>query len=71
MKNLLIFFFLGVLLVILGQTCECKRDPYEQGVHWDYSIQCENGFAYKIKDRTAIQLFNSDGTPLRCGQKIY
>ena len=45
----------------------------EEGMHWSYSIKCENGFVYKIldKSRGAIQIFNSDGTPLKCGHKIY
>jgi hypothetical protein len=40
-------------------------------MHWDYSIECENGFVYKVKNRAAMQIFNTDGTPLRCGHKIY
>lgn len=68
----MIFFFLfAILCIILVQYCESKQDPYEQGSHWDYSIQCENGFVYKIKNRASMQIFNSDGTPLKCGQKIY
>lgn len=54
-----------------GMYCESKRGPYEVGTHWDYHIECENGFVYKVKSRAAMQIFNSDGTPLRCGHKIY
>ncbi len=54
-----------------GVYCESKREPYEVGIHWDYNIECENGFVYKVKNRAAMQIFNSDGTPLRCGKKIY
>jgi hypothetical protein len=50
-----------------------KKDPYEEGMHFDYSIECENGFVYKTLPhrRGTIQVMNSDGTPLRCGHKIY
>lgn len=32
-----------------------------------------NGFVYKSLDnrRGTIQVLNSDGTPLKCGEKIY
>jgi hypothetical protein len=71
MKNLIFLLMLACILCVIGVTCESTKDPYEPGMHWDYSIHCENGFVYKMKYRTAIQVFNSDGTPLRCGQKIY
>lgn len=71
MKEFIIIFLIFISLSIGCQYCESKKDPYEVGSHWDYSIVCENGFIYKIKDRTAIQVLNSDGTPLRCGHKIY
>lgn len=58
-------------MMFTGLYCESKKDPYDEGSHWDYKIICENGFIYKVKDRSAIQIFNSDGTPLRCGKKIY
>ena len=49
-----------------------EDDPYSEGMHWDYKIRCENGFIYKVRHREgAIQVLNSDGTPLRCGEKIY
>ena len=68
------FLFLVIFIVLAataGLYCESKQDPYEPGSHWDYEIHCENGYVYKIKNRAAIQVLNSDGTPLRCGQKIY
>jgi hypothetical protein len=66
-----------VLLMILMVTCgtwvESRKDPYEEGMHWSYSIVCENGFTFKVLDqrRGTVQIFNSDGTPLKCGRKIY
>jgi hypothetical protein len=69
-KNLIGLFALMILLVFIGKSCE-PDDPYAAGMHWDYSIECENGFVYKIKNRAAIQVLNSDGTPLKCGHKIY
>jgi len=71
MRTLLGFIVLVVVLMSLGQYCERNKDPYEEGMHWDYSIICENGFVYKNKNRGTIQVLNSDGTPLKCGKKIY
>lgn len=71
MKNVLLFFLIVVLLVSLELYCESKKDPYEVGSHWDYTIICENGFIYKQTRRGTIQVLNSDGTPLKCGKKIY
>ena len=49
-----------------------ETDPYSEGTHWQYQIRCENGFVYKVRGKEgAIQILNSDGTPLRCGEKIY
>ena len=66
--------FIGLIAVfILAGYCESKKSPYEEGMHFDYSIECENGFVYKTLPhrRGTIQVMNSDGTPLRCGHKIY
>ena len=73
MKTMILLILFAIGLVVLGEYCESKKDPYEVGSHWDYSIECENGFVYKSLDqrRGSIQIFNSDGTPLRCGHKIY
>ena len=73
MKSMLLLILLACGLIFLGLYCESKKDPYEIGMHWDYSITCENGFIFKILDqrRGTIQIFNSDGTPLKCGEKIY
>jgi hypothetical protein len=73
MKTMIGLVVLVILLVFLGGYFESKKDPYEEGMHWDYSIQCENGFVYKVLDqrRGTIQILNSDGTPLKCGEKIH
>lgn len=71
MKTMLFFILLMVGLVFLGGYCESKKDPYEIGIHWDYSIICENGFIYKQNRYGTIHVLNSDGTPLKCGEKIY
>jgi hypothetical protein len=73
MKTLLGIFVLAIGLLVLAGYCESKKDPYEPGMHFNYSIECDNGFVYKVLDhrRGTIQIFNSDGTPLRCGEKIY
>ena len=69
-----ILFFIGLIVIpmYLHVKCEREKDPYEVGMHWDYSIECENGFVYKSMSRKGtIQVLNSDGTPLKCGHKIY
>jgi hypothetical protein len=71
MKNFLLIMLLAFGLLFLGIHYEQSKDPYEEGMHLNYSIKCENGFVYKQIDRGTIQVLNSDGTPLKCGQKIY
>jgi hypothetical protein len=71
MKTLLFIFFLAISIIIIGEYCESKKNPYEVGIHLGYKIKCENGFVYKQLNRGTIQVLNSDGTPLRCGKKIY
>ena len=65
----------GLLFAVWAgiDTIRNPLDPYSEGTHWQYQIRCENGFVYKVldKSRGTIQILNSDGTPLRCGQKIY
>lgn len=65
--------FLIFIVIFSVTSCDENSDPYEEGMHWDYSIICEGGFKYKrLGDRGGvIQLLNSDGTPLRCGKKRY
>ena len=62
-----------ILLLTFTFYYESKIDPYEEGMHMNYSITCENGFVYKSFGNKSgtIQIFNSDGKPLRCGHKIY
>lgn len=73
MKTLLYLIFFAALMVFLALWYESRIDPYQEGMHWNYSITCENGYVYKtLSDkRGTIQVFNSDGTPLKCGHKIY
>jgi len=76
LSDMSVFLFLVIFTILLftaGLYCESKKDPYEEGMHWDYSIHCENGYVYKTMNKVkgTIQVFNSDGTPLKCGQKIY
>ena len=62
--------FVGIIwATVVGD----RIDPYSEGMHWGYHIRCENGYVYKVIDKRqgVIQILNSDGTPLRCGQKIY
>ena len=73
MKTLFGIILLMITLVTLGQYCESQKDPYDLGMHWDYSIRCESGFVYKTlsQSRGTILVLNSDGTPLRCGKTRY
>jgi hypothetical protein len=73
MKTLFGLLLLVIALVTLGQYCESQKGPYDEGMHWDYSITCQDGFIYKTLSnrRGTIQVLNSDGTPLRCGKTRY
>lgn len=73
MKTPILIFLFALGLVLLGSYCESKKDPYDLGTHFDYTITCESGFVYKVLDnkRGVVQILNSDGTPLKCGNKIY
>lgn len=71
MRSFLVLIILVFAVLFFSFYCESKRDPYEIGTHLDYSIECENGFIYKISHKGTIQVLNSDGTPLKCGKKIY
>jgi hypothetical protein len=70
MKTLLGFVLFIAVIFSIALCCQ-PENPYEVGMHWDYHISCENGFVYKIKHGAAMQIFNSDGTPLKCGHKIF
>lgn len=71
MRDLLLLILFVFILLFIGFWCESKKDPYEVGTHMDYKILCENGFIYKQTRYGTIQVLNSDGTPLKCGKKIY
>jgi hypothetical protein len=73
MKTLLGITIFAFSLLLLAGYCESKKNPLEEGMHLDYYIRCENGFVYKTLNhrRGTILILNSDGTPLRCGQKHY
>ena len=73
LKNILFFVAFISIPFFIATQCEQGKEPYEEGIHWDYSIKCENGFVYKLmsRNRGTIQVLNSDGTPLKCGHKIY
>jgi hypothetical protein len=71
MRSMLFLILVAFGLTFLGIYCESKKDPYEIGMHWDYNIVCENGFIFKQNRYGIIQVLNSDGTPLKCGEMIY
>lgn len=73
MRGLLLLVLFAFGLLAIGFWRESKIDPYEEGMHMDYYIQCENGYVYKTLSgrRGTIQVLNSDGSPLKCGEKIH
>jgi hypothetical protein len=73
MKFVLGLVSVTVILLSIGFYYEGKRNPYEVGMHMDYSITCEDGFIYKTLSnrRGTIHVLNSDGTPLKCGHKRF
>ncbi len=62
--------FFTLIIAFFLFSCE-TANPLDEGVHWNYTIQCENGFKYKILSNRqgVIQLLNSDGTPMKCETK--
>lgn len=62
-----------ITIIALGITFGSKTDPYKEGRHFGYTIKCQNGYVYKLPNRhyRKIQVLNSDGTPLKCGQKAH
>jgi len=61
---------LYILLIIIHHE---NHNKYKEGVHSNYLIICENGLIYKLPSKSSdtIQVLNSDGTPLKCGDKIH
>jgi len=57
---------------ILEKAKEMEKQRFD-----GYTISCENGIMCKIYGsssssfRGVVQIFNSDGTPLKCGDKQY
>ncbi len=72
-KNILIFIIIIVTYIFVPYYCEKQKYPYEIGSHMTYTIICENDIVYKVlsDNRGVIQILNSDGTPLKCGEKKY
>lgn len=71
MKEVLIIFAIFFGLFLLTSYCNSKKDPYEVGMHMDYSIICSDGYKYKKIQGGIIPCKNTDGTPLKCNQKRY
>ena len=61
-----------ILSFFLLAACN-DSNPYEEGMHLDYNIHCEEGFLYKTMNqgRGTIPLLNSDGTRVKCGSKRF
>jgi hypothetical protein len=60
-----------VVLFFIWMVYDSTTEQYSEGMHFGYHIKCENGFVYKCDRYKAIQIMNSDGTPLKCGKKPY
>lgn len=70
MKTLLIITFCAMALLFGLTWLDAQQDPYAEGMHWDYSIRCEDGFLWKVlgNGRGTIPVLHSDGTHMRCGE---
>lgn len=73
MREILAIIAIMITLLLVGKYCESRKEPYDIGSHFNYTILCENGYIYKVLEHNkgVIQILNSDGTPLKCGEKIY
>ena len=69
MRDFLIISGIFIGILILMQYCDSKKDPYEEGMHMDYSIVCNDGFKYKHIRGGYLPCLHSDGTPLKCNEK--
>jgi hypothetical protein len=76
MKRIALFLIVFVIFVMIVKSFD--TNPYSEGTHYRYYITCENGVviqnwttknAHVRYRRDTIK--NSDGTLLRCGEKIY
>lgn len=70
MKGVIVFLVFCLSIGALLWASE-PSDPYQEGMHWDYSIRCEEGFLWKHRSspQSTIPLLHSDGTHVRCGEK--
>jgi hypothetical protein len=71
MREIIFIGLFFLIIMAIMEYCDSKRDPYEIGSHFDYSIVCEDGFKYKKIRGGIIPCKNSDGTFLKCNQKRY
>ena len=73
MRDMLLIMLFFIVALGTFEYIESRKDPYEEGMHLDYTIICDGSFKYKAMGghRGTILLLNSDGTPLKCNQKRY
>ena len=58
---------LTTAIVFVGLFTSCNENPNDIGMHWDYSIICENGFKYKVLGhRGTILMLDDEGKPMKC-----
>jgi hypothetical protein len=72
-KVLRSIFFLGLFCflffsgaIFLGSVCERNKNTDAIESHKNYTIFCENGLQYKIKNNIAFPVLNTDGTQAKC-----
>lgn len=76
-KDFGILKFCTFIILVAISPLVCERvfhgpeGKYDEGVHLDYSIVCENGWMYKRQYRNIYPVLNTDGTHARCGTKVY
>lgn len=71
MKTLLTITILAFTLLVFSIFLENTKDPNSIGMHDQYSVKCVNGYVYRFYVNGTIRVENSDGTPLKCGHKLY
>jgi hypothetical protein len=62
----IIFAIIVIVIMTFFLASEDQKDPYSEGIHLDYHIQCKNGFKYKVSRYGTIPLKNADGTDMKC-----
>jgi hypothetical protein len=71
-KRMLLYLIISLALISV-LTSSCHDNPNDLGTHWNYSVECHDGFKYKIlgDKRGVIPILHSDGSPVKCMEEQY